>query len=141
MTYHDTVGDNGAGVKLGQSVGGATSHLEKCSAWKFLNPPFSFMKALLVDQNGVRISNEDLYGATIASKMISQHDGKGWLIFDETIFGEAMDEAIKGDSQEDQVIRININLRQKRIKASSIPQLAEACKITVWGTCCHNGSL
>ena len=33
---------DGSGIRLGQSVGGATKHMDRVTAWRFLNPPMSF---------------------------------------------------------------------------------------------------
>src|SRR5699024_7687469 len=35
-------GDNGSGIRLGQSLGGAVDRLERISAWRFINPPKAF---------------------------------------------------------------------------------------------------
>ena len=80
--------------------------MERCSAWKFINPPFAFVQGVLVDAQGVRVCNEDVYGATLADRLIQAHEGKGWLLYDEHIrkAAEAAVGNADGELQEDQVM-------------------------------------
>ncbi|MCP1471779.1 3-oxo-5alpha-steroid 4-dehydrogenase [Sphingobium sp. OAS761] len=77
-----TAGDTGAGMLLGQSVGGDVDRLDHCSAWRFLNPPSAWARGMLVDATGARFVNETHYGAAIGSAMVEGHAGVGWLILD-----------------------------------------------------------
>jgi 3-oxo-5alpha-steroid 4-dehydrogenase len=76
-----TVGDDGAGIRLGKSAGGATARLERVSAWSFYVPPEALMQGVLVNGQGERICNEELYGAT-QGRIIAAHGGDAYLIFD-----------------------------------------------------------
>jgi 3-oxo-5alpha-steroid 4-dehydrogenase len=76
-----TVGDDGAGIRLGKSAGGATAHLGRVSAWSFYVPPEALMKGVLVNRQGERICNEELYGAT-QGRMIAAHGGDAYVVFD-----------------------------------------------------------
>ncbi|WP_375197413.1 FAD-binding protein [Sphingobium sp.] len=84
-----TAGDTGAGLRLGQSVGGAAGRLNHCSAWRFLNPPAAWARGMLVDATGARFVNETLYGAAIGSEMVERHGGVGWLILDAELVKQA----------------------------------------------------
>lgn len=77
-----SIGDDGAGIRLGQSVGGAIARMDRVSAWRFLNPPETFTQGVLVDNLGQRICNERLYGAQVTEIMIKQHRSEGILILD-----------------------------------------------------------
>ncbi len=77
-----TIGDDGSGILMGQSVGGRTALMENVSAWRFVNPPQSFIRGILVDANGQRICNEMLYGAQLAQKIMDKAHGKAWLLLD-----------------------------------------------------------
>jgi 3-oxo-5alpha-steroid 4-dehydrogenase len=76
-----TAGDDGTGIRLGQSAGGATARMERVSAWSFYVPPEALMKGVLVSPQGERICNEELYGAT-QGKLIAAQGGDAYLIFD-----------------------------------------------------------
>ena len=59
-----TPNDQGSGIRLGQSVGGKTDHMDRVTAWRFLNPPLAFAQGIVVNKNGRRFCNEMVYGAT-----------------------------------------------------------------------------
>lgn len=84
-----TRGDDGAGIRLGVSAGGATDHLDRISAWRLLTPPSALIEGITVGVDGARIANEDLYGATHCDIMIRDFGGRGFLILDSGIWGRA----------------------------------------------------
>ncbi|MFB7890590.1 FAD-binding protein [Microbacterium sp. NPDC056044] len=77
-----TPGDDGAGIRLGQSVGAATGKMGNVTAWRFLTPPSALLEGIAVGQDGARIANEDLYGAAHGDIMMRHHGGRGWLVCD-----------------------------------------------------------
>ena len=77
-----TVGDDGSSISLGLSAGGVTDHMDRMTAWRFINPPSAMTEGVSVDGRGQRIVNEDLYGATFADHMVRSHDARGYLILD-----------------------------------------------------------
>jgi 3-oxo-5alpha-steroid 4-dehydrogenase len=81
--------DDGKGILLGVSAGGATDHLDRISAWRSLGPPAALVHGVSVGVNGERIANEDLYGATHTEVMVRQFGGKGFLIADSVIWERA----------------------------------------------------
>lgn len=83
-----TFGDNGSGIRLGQSVGGDISHMDQMSAWKFYVPPEALTYGILVDGRGQRVCNEYLYGGKQGDSII-KHGGKAYLIFDNETFSKA----------------------------------------------------
>jgi 3-oxo-5alpha-steroid 4-dehydrogenase len=93
-----TVGDDGTGIRLGQSVGGSTAYMNRMTAWRFLSPPSAFLEGVSVGLNGKRIMNEDLYGATHAESLVHDFDGKGYLILDASSWKEAK-EQVKEQTQ------------------------------------------
>lgn len=76
-----TIGDDGAGIRLGESVGAATAFMDRISAWRFYVPPEALMRGVLVNRAGERICNEDLYGATVGKHIVA-HGGTAHLILD-----------------------------------------------------------
>lgn len=80
-----TTGDNGAGIRLGQSVGGAVNLMSRVTAWRFLNPPLAWGQGIVVNKEGSRYSNEMVYGATLGDEMCENQEGKAILILDSTL--------------------------------------------------------
>jgi 3-oxo-5alpha-steroid 4-dehydrogenase len=77
-----TVGDDGSSIRLGSMAGGTTDYLERFTAWRFMGPPAGLLEGVSVGPSGARIANEDLYGATHAAIMITEHEGRGVLVLD-----------------------------------------------------------
>lgn len=84
-----TIGDDGSGIRLGESVGGATDRLERVSAWRFFNPPIAMTEGVLVNKEGERICNELLYGAKIGEYIADQTDVSAYLIVDARMLADA----------------------------------------------------
>ena len=91
-----TSGCDGSGIRLGQSVGGDAAHLERITAWRFINPPLAWARGMIVDVRGQRFCNEEVYGAKLGYEMCEHHGGKAWLVIDSTIRHDAMREAMFG---------------------------------------------
>lgn len=84
-----TPADNGGGITLGQSAGGAVDEMGKVTAWRFLSPPSAFIEGVTVGSDGRRIANEDLYGATHGDVLMREFGGKGWAVVDAVRWKEA----------------------------------------------------
>jgi 3-oxo-5alpha-steroid 4-dehydrogenase len=80
-----TPGDDGSGIKLGLSVGGAAAHLDRVSVWRFLTPPAAMTQGVLVDQAGQRICDELRYGAAIGDAIMRHHGGTAYLVLDNAL--------------------------------------------------------
>lgn len=90
-----TLGDDGSGIRLGRSAGGATKHMDRASAWRFYTPPSALAKGVLLGPSGERVCNEALYGAAVAEAVIHEHDGRAHLLVDRRILDEAKQQAPK----------------------------------------------
>jgi 3-oxo-5alpha-steroid 4-dehydrogenase len=75
-------GCDGSGLRLGQSVGAQALGLDAVSGWRFITPPYSWPKGLVVNRRGARFCNEQVYGAKLGHEMIQHQDGKAWLLLD-----------------------------------------------------------
>lgn len=84
-----TLTDDGSGISMAMALGAQTELMDSVSCWRFLNPPLSFMKGVLVGPSGERICNEMLYGAQVGEQMMRHHEGKAWLILDEENYKNA----------------------------------------------------
>lgn len=91
-----TNGCDGAGIRLGQSVGGATDRMHKVSAWRFINPPTSWPQGAVVNAQGERFCNEMAYGARLGVMLCEEHEGRAWLILDNSLRKQALREALTG---------------------------------------------
>lgn len=91
-----THADDGSGIELGQSAGGAIKLMHRATAWRFINPPLAWSRGMIVNQQGERYVNESSYGATLGEAMVERNEGKGWLILDSQLIKTAWQEIIPG---------------------------------------------
>lgn len=91
-----THADDGSGIRLGESAGGATKLMKNATAWRFINPPQAWSQGILVNQQGARFVNESSYGATIGEAMVERNKGKAWLILDSRLVKQAWREIAPG---------------------------------------------
>jgi 3-oxo-5alpha-steroid 4-dehydrogenase len=117
-----TAGDDGAGIRLGRSAGGATARLERVSAWSFFVPPEALMQGVLVDRQGERICNEELYGATQA-ELIAARGGQAYLVFDSRTHMQGLRQ-LRDQAAAFQLLYILPALLLRRKRAQSLPALA-----------------
>jgi 3-oxo-5alpha-steroid 4-dehydrogenase len=122
-----TLGDDGSGITLGQSVGGAVGQMSDCSAWRFINPPPALTRGVLVDQNGERICNEEYYGGTLGQRIAAADRGRGFLIIDAEVWQKARAEVRQGGMNGFQTVSGLLNLYVNRKKGASLAQLGASC--------------
>ncbi|MBA1204999.1 FAD-binding protein [Pseudomonas capeferrum] len=89
-------GCDGSGLRLGLSVGAASDRLERVSAWRFINPPYSWHKGIVVNRAGQRFCNEEVYGATLGQPLMEEQGGQAWLVLDAPLRKKALREAVFG---------------------------------------------
>ncbi len=128
-----TIADNGSGIKMGEEVGAATDHMSRISAWRFITPPECIAKGLLVDKQGKRVCNEQLYGAQMGEYMVEEHEGKAWLIIDSDIWNLVRQDTGWGKARWFQTMTSLVNLYLNRKKANSIEKIAGKCGISSEG--------
>ena len=75
--------------QVDSSVGGKTAHMDRATAWRFINPPRAWSQGIMVNGRGARFVNESTYGATIGDAMVNKADGKAWLLLDDALVKEA----------------------------------------------------
>lgn len=98
--YRDTLrlgatGCDGSGIRLGASVGGVAARMHKVSAWRFINPPQNLPRGIVVNVQGQRFCNEQVYGARLGVEMVEQHGGRAWLILDAALRRAAIRECLR----------------------------------------------
>lgn len=119
-------GDNGSGIRLGQTVGGAVDRLERISSWRFLNPPQAFAAGMLVNAKGERYVNEALYGAAVGQVLGDEQNGVGWLILDKNLYRKAQQQLRKDEMLPFQRQPGKLALLFSR-KARTLDQLSAKC--------------
>lgn len=87
-------GCDGSGLRLGLSVGASSDRLERVSAWRFINPPYSWHKGIVVNSDGRRFCNEEVYGATLGQPLMEEQGGRAWLVLDAPLRRKAISEAL-----------------------------------------------
>jgi 3-oxo-5alpha-steroid 4-dehydrogenase len=139
-----TPGDDGAGIELGLSVGGAVEHMDRCAASRFIAPPEAFTAGVLVDATGARICDESLYGATLSAR-IAARGGRAFLLLDqalvdaaalqmrdeERVFSRPIGEVLAGEVNH-LIFRKYcawVNVHANRRRAHSLSELERACEM------------
>jgi 3-oxo-5alpha-steroid 4-dehydrogenase len=121
-----TLGDNGSGICLGQSVGAAVVKMENVSAWRFLNPPEAFARGILVNRKGERYINEMRYGAATGHAMVEDNGGEGFVIMDAKLKRKAYKELLPGRASWFQSVPAFMNLFFYLKKGETIEAAARA---------------
>jgi len=119
-----TITDDGSGIQIAQDLGAKTALMDSVSAWRFFNPPYSFVKGVLVGPSGKRICNEMLYGAQIGEQMMRDHEGKAWVILDEKTYKAAYRDLSLKKGLWFHVMLGGFYMKLGMKKANSIEQLA-----------------
>ncbi|CAH0992079.1 Fumarate reductase flavoprotein subunit [Sinobacterium norvegicum] len=79
--------DDGSGIELGMSVGGATEHMDGALITSPFYPPQELLFGIMVNNQGQRFINEDSYHARTAAACLAQPDDTVYLIADNDTFG------------------------------------------------------
>lgn len=90
-------GDDGAGIRLGVSAGGVADHMDRISAWRFINPPYDWVKGVIIGRDGRRITNEEQYGAHLARDMYEKSQGQAWLVLDHALWNSSQEAVRTGN--------------------------------------------
>ena len=78
--------NDGSGIRLGQSAGGALQGMEGIIATASIYPPEQLIKGVVVNKEGRRFVAEDVYHGRLASFIMEQPDQAAYLIVDAEIF-------------------------------------------------------
>ncbi len=62
----------------------------------FINPPLSFARGIIVNQQGKRFINETVYGATLGVEMGENQNGKAWLVLNKALIKQALQDVSGG---------------------------------------------
>ena len=79
-------GDDGRGIRMGMGAGGAAIRMDTgCIVLPFTVPKV-LIKGIMVNQQGQRFINEDIYQTFVGEAALLHHDGKAYLITDVKTF-------------------------------------------------------
>jgi 3-oxo-5alpha-steroid 4-dehydrogenase len=124
-----TIGDDGSGILMGQNVGAKTALMDNVSQWRFVNPPESFIRGIMVDSQGNRVCNEMLYGAQLGQKIMEKAGGQAWLLIDSRLCKQALKEIGPSRAMWFQSAAALLFIFLARKKASSLEELAQKLSI------------
>jgi succinate dehydrogenase/fumarate reductase flavoprotein subunit len=75
--------DDGLGIRLGESVGGATKHMDQVFITAPVYPPSILLTGIIVNKLGKRFVTEDSYHSRTSGFVMDQPDSAAYLIVDE----------------------------------------------------------
>jgi 3-oxo-5alpha-steroid 4-dehydrogenase len=122
-------GDDGSGIRLGESVGAAAGRMDRVSAWRFINPPMAWAQGIVVNTQGERFCNESVYGALLGERMCEDHGSKGFLVIDKTLFRRALRQLAPWKVMCFQLLPAALSMFFDARKARTLEEVARICKI------------
>ena len=126
-----TYGDDGAGIRLGESAGGVTAYMDKMSAWRFYVPPEALMQGVIVNRLGQRICAEDLYGGK-QGEFVVNNNGDAFLIIDSDTYKETVSHLGDQCASFQKLTQIP-SVRMSRKKAPTLAKLAQKIGVSPEG--------
>ncbi len=126
-----TQGDDGSGIRLGVSAGGAVDRLSTVSAWRFLTPPSALLRGVLVDASGARFVDESSYGAAIGARVVAG-GGRAWLLADAPVVTEARRQ-LRSETLWFQRLQGWYLLHWSRVRGGSVAEVARRAGISAEG--------
>lgn len=75
--------DDGFGIRLGESAGGATKHMDQVFITAPAYPPSILLTGIIVNKDGKRFVTEDSYHSRTSGFVMDQPDSAAFLIVDE----------------------------------------------------------
>lgn len=118
-------GCDGSGLRLGQSVQAASDALKNISSWRFITPPAAWPMGIVVNQQGKRFCNEQVYGATLGHELVEHQGGRAWLILDSTLRLRATRQCLFGQLWAFQSLPAMAMMWLKAIKGATPEALAK----------------
>ena len=91
-----SMGCDGSGIRLGQSVGAMVDRMERISAWRQFLPPRALAQGIVVDGQGRRLIAEDSYGGTTGYMIAEKAAGRAFIIIDRALYKQVIRQAMPG---------------------------------------------
>ncbi len=122
-----TAGDDGSGIRLGESVGGVPDKMERVSAWRFINPPMAWAMGIIVNGRGERYCDETVYGSFLGERMCEDQGGRAILIINRGLYRQALKEIMPGKVMPFQLMAAASNMFFNSKKGKTVEALAGTC--------------
>ncbi|MGH8353558.1 MAG: FAD-binding protein, partial [Pseudomonas sp.] len=120
-----TSGCDGSGLCLGQSADGVLARMDRVSAWRFINPPLAWARGVILNAQGRRYCNEEVYGAKLGHAMVEEQGGRAILILNRALIKEALAQIGPGKVWSFQRLPALLNMLFNARRGRSLAQLAE----------------
>jgi len=89
-----TMGNDGSGLMMGLSVGGAAGRMDSLYIARNISPPEALLEGVMVNRDGERFVAEDAYVSLIGGEVAKQPEGDAWLLVNARCFRRSIREAI-----------------------------------------------
>ena len=89
-----TIGNDGSGILLGQSAGGAVGRMASLYIARNISPPTGLLDGIVVNKAGERFVAEDAYTGMVGGAIARQADGAAWLILPAASFRKAIKQVL-----------------------------------------------
>jgi 3-oxo-5alpha-steroid 4-dehydrogenase len=122
-----TAGDDGSGIRLGESAGGVADRMDRVSAWRFINPPLAWAMGIIVNGRGERYCDETVYGSFLGERMCEDQGGRAILIINRALYRQALKEIMPGKVMIFQLMAAASNMFFNARKGKTVEELARTC--------------
>jgi len=122
-----TAGDDGSGIRLGESAGGVADRMDRVSAWRFINPPLAWAMGIIVNGRGERYCDETVYGSFLGERMCEEQEGRAILIINRALYRRALKEIMPGKVMPFQLMAAASNMLFNARKGKTVEELAGTC--------------
>lgn len=120
---------DGSGIHLGMSVDGDIDRMHQVSAWRFINPPMAWAQGMVVNDDGLRYCNEQVYGAKLGFHMVEENGGRATIILNGELYKKALREALPWKIWSFQAFPAYLSMFFNTKRGKTIEDLAANCKI------------
>jgi len=83
-----TDGDDGRAICMGEAAGGAIMNMSQGLLSTPFYPPAAHLKGILVNEQGQRFINEDVYHGRSSDAILRHQNGRAYLIVDDDLYGQ-----------------------------------------------------
>jgi 3-oxo-5alpha-steroid 4-dehydrogenase len=130
-----SIGCDGSGMRLGESVGGTLAYMDNLYSAKVLSPPKELLNGILVNTAGSRFVNEEIYTGYLGRAIGREADGQAWLILERKSLRKAILQCFQaGWTARLFTGPVLLNILFGKTKgASTLPGLARKCGISPSG--------
>ncbi|HEY3654726.1 MAG TPA: FAD-binding protein [Steroidobacteraceae bacterium] len=124
-----SMGADGSGIELGQSVGGKLVFMDKSFVGRTIAPPNALLGGLIVNKEGARVINEESYTSFLGEAIGKQPSGIAWLLVDGQTFWKAVRQSMSGGLGQFKTVGVAalIMLLGGTRRARTVNDLAKKC--------------